>query len=159
MRTRLVASPGGPLRGELTTVKSCGTAKVDLTAGTHRLTTRGTSTIRPVDVVMSAPDERPLGAGDVVVATGHNENSRMGRDHTVRWCDSGRAGRLAARVADQRCGCAGLSETYRPGALYRVLLIVGGLLLVALAVFCLRPGRDERRWAPAGFTESRVPGH
>ncbi len=150
MRTRLVASPGGLLRGELTTVKWCGTAKVDLTAGTHRLTTRGTSTIRPVDVVMSAPDERPLGAGDVVVATGHNENPG--------WAATTRSGGATPVVLDgwqqgwrtSTADAAGLSESYRPGTSYRVLLIVGGLLLVALAGFCLRPGRDERRWAPAG---------
>ena len=150
VRTRLVASPAGLFRGELATVKWCGSGKVDLAAGKHRITTTGTSMIRPVDVLMSTPDERPLAADGVVVSTGHNENSG--------WTATTRSGDAKPVVLDgwqqgwriSTADAAGLSESYGPGTWYRVLLIVGGLLLAALAGFCFLPGRDERRWPAAG---------
>jgi arabinofuranan 3-O-arabinosyltransferase len=112
---------------------------------------RGTSTIRPVDVLLSKPDDRPLGTDSVVVSTGHNENAGWtattpSGDPTPVVLDGWQQGWRTA-VGD----AAGLSETYRPGTLYRILLIVGALMLAFLAGFCLLPGRDERRWAAVGL--------
>ena len=102
---------------------------------------------------MSAPDERPLGAGGVVTSTGHNENSGVDRDHEIKGGEASSSRQwLATRVEDQHGGCGrpfGVTPTWRrPTA---ALLIVGGLLLAALAGFCFVPGRDERRWPAAGL--------
>lgn len=149
-RTRLVASPAALQRGEVTDVTWCGTGTVELAAGTHRVTAQGTAAIRPVDVLFSVPDDRPV-SREGVVATGHNENTgwtattRSG-DATPVVLDGWQQGWQVEDVTD----AAGLSESFGPGTAYRSMLLVGALLLAGLAGFCLIPGRDERRWASVG---------
>lgn len=149
-RTQLVASPAALHRGETTEVTWCGTGEVDLTAGKHRITTLGTSTIRPVDVLLSVPDDRPPGA-DGVVSTGHNENTG--------WSATTPSGEASPVVLDgwqqgwrveDLSDAADLSETYEPGTPYRIMLGIGALLFACLVGFCLIPGRDGRRWASVG---------
>ncbi len=149
LRTRLVASPAGLYRGELANARACGAGRVDLSAGKQRITTLGTSTIRPVDVLLSASDDRSPDSG-VVVSTGHNENPG--------WTATTPSGDPKPVVLDgwqqgwrtNAANAADLSESYGPGTLYRILLVVGGLLLLSLAGFCLRSGRDERLWPATG---------
>ncbi|MEV7396165.1 alpha-(1-_3)-arabinofuranosyltransferase family protein [Aeromicrobium sp. NPDC092404] len=149
--TRLVTSPAALQRGEVSEVTACDSDTVALTAGTHRVTTRGTELVRPVDVLLSVPEDRPLIGDDVVVSTGHNANSG--------WTATTPSGDARPVVLDgwqqgwhtTTADADELIEAYGPGTLYRVLLGVGGLLLVALMAFCLRPGREARGWPAVGM--------
>ncbi|MCW2769938.1 MAG: hypothetical protein JWR27_1371 [Aeromicrobium sp.] len=149
-RTRVVASPQKLYRGNVVDAVWCGSDRIDLAKGAHRLTVRGTSAIRPVDLLLSVPDKRPSGDDGVVVAMGHNANEG--------WAARSPAGGAAPVVVDgwqqgwhvkNAAEAGALSQTYGPGWTYRALLLVGGLWSLCLVLFCFLPGRPAARWPVA----------
>lgn len=151
-RTRVVASPRRLFLGRNVEALPCGAGEdsATLDAGTNRITVTGTSAIRPVDLLLTgeqssggaASDGRP----DAVLATTHNTNSG--------WIARTSDGRLDPVVLDgwrqgwyvdpSRLG--EVETSYGPGRTYRVALLAGAAVLLALALIALALGRTRRTW-------------
>ena len=154
--SRLVSSASSVYRGETSDALMCGPDTVELAAGSRRITIVGTDAIRPVDLLLRAPEDRPFATTEAVITTGHNANPG--------WDASTSEGTVEPVIVDgwQQAWRTDVSdaptlvERFSPGSIYRSVLLVGALLALCLVQICLLPSRDERRWVvPAPRAPSR----
>lgn len=145
-RTALTASPAALAAGREVSARICDRDRASLRAGVNRVTILGNGSFRPVTATLTAsepPTTADAGAGGELLVTTHNSNPGwVAKDGGSTLDPVVVNGWQQAWLAPRQSTDA-VRTSFAPDRTYRIALAVGGLLLLALIVIALVPGRSR----------------